>query len=181
MKSHSLYSINSKKVNMSRKEIILFLFSSFLFVNSLIAQSNNIVLRTNFDGQIVEGSIDSLIRKISEGKELRIGWQLDFDNDGKSDIEHWINASFISILNGHVFNQIQPIYRQVPKKEKPQVEIINSNMKWTGIIGTNSKLISRYIIPDLHLIEDEAIRERFEKIAEIKERIVATVWVLKDK
>ena len=78
-------------------------------------------------------------------------------------MEHWIDASFISVLNGHVFNQIQPIYRQIPKQEIPQIQIINSNMQWAGIIGTNGKLISRYIIPDLHLIKEEAIRKKLEK------------------
>ena len=160
---------------------ILSMILSFTSLNTAIGQSNKVVLKTNFEGEVIEGSIDRLINKIQEGYELRIGWQLDFDQDGQSDLEHWIDANFISILNGHVFNQIEPIYQQIPKKEIPQVQIVNSSMKWTGVIGTNGKLISRYIIPDLHLIEDEAIRERFEKIAEIKERIVATVWVLKDK
>jgi len=109
---------------------------------------------------VIEGSIDRLINKIQEGYELRIGWQLDFDQDGQSDLEHWIDANFISILNGHVFNQIEPIYQQIPKKEIPQVQIVNSSMKCS--------------------IEDKNIREIFEKRAEIKERTVATIWVIKE-
>lgn len=53
-------------------------------------------------------------------------------------------------------------------------------MQWTGIIGTNGKLISRYIIPDLLLIENEEVRERMEKTAAIKERMVATIWVVRE-
>jgi len=68
----------------------------------------------------------------------------------------------------------------MPKKEIPQIMISKSNIKWTGIIGTNGKLISRYIISDLHLIEDEEMRESFEKRAEVKERMVATIWVIKE-
>jgi len=153
---------------------------SFTIVNTAIGQSNEVVLKTNFEGEVVEGSIDRLITKIQEGYELKIGWQLDFDQDGKSDLEHWIDANFISILNGHVFNQLEPIYQQIPKKDIPQVQIVNSSIKWTGIIGTNGKLISRYIIPNLYSIEDKNIREIFEKKAEINERIVATIWVIKE-
>ena len=161
------------------KIICIVVVISFVSVNLLIAQSSGVLLKTNFTGQVTEGTIDNLISEIRKGKEIRIGWQLDFDNDGNVDIEHWIDANFISILNGHVFNQIEPIYRQIPKKELPQVEITKSNIQWMGIIGTNGKLISRYIIPDLHLIEDEAMREKLEKRTKVKERLVATIWVLK--
>lgn len=150
----------------------------FLMSNVLISQNSNVILKTDFKGEIVFGSIDSLISKLQEGKNLKIGWQLDFDDDGKSDLDHWIDAEFISILNGHVFNQISPIYRQMPKKEIPQVEIIESDMQWTAIIGTNGKLISRYIIPDIDLIEDENVRNQLEQVCQIKERIVATIWVI---
>ncbi len=163
-----------------KKIFVLLIFMSFTNLNTAIGQSNKVVLKTNFEGQVIEGSIDRLINKIHEGYELRIGWQLDFDQDGQSDLEHWIDANFISILNGHVFNQIEPIYQQIPKKEIPQVQIVNSSMKWTGVIGTNGKLISRYIIPNLYSIEDKNIREIFEKRAEIKERTVATIWVIKE-
>lgn len=162
---------------MNRLILIIGIFAGMS--NMLLAQTNNIVLKTNFDGEVVSGSIDSLISEIQKGKELRIGYQLDFDKDGKSDIEHWIDADFISILNGHVFNQIEPIYRQIPKKEIPQIQILSSEMQWTGIIGTNGKLISRYIIPNVDLIEDENVRSRMEKTTEVKERMVATIWTIK--
>ncbi len=130
------------------KLLTLIYFFLITIAQFTTAQTSNIVLKTNFEGTIEAGSIDTLITKLQEGKSLRIGWQLDFNNDGESDLEHWIDADFISILNGHVFNQIKPIYRQVPKKEIPQVQILNATVQWTGIIGTNGKLISRYIIPD---------------------------------
>lgn len=166
------------------KKILLIIALSIVSSNFIQAQTNTVVLKTDFEGQVEYGSIESLIAKIQEGKELRIGWHLDFDKDGKSDLTHWIDADFISVLNGHVFNQIAPIYRQLPKKDIPQVEIINSSMQWTGIIGTNGKLISRYIIPDLHILEaqteDELLKAQLAKQTEVNERIVATVWVIKE-
>ena len=128
---------------MKKNTIFTIIIFSLATINLIVAQDSDFVLQTNFEGQVVSGSIDDLIAKISQGKAVRIGWQLDLDKDGNADLEHWIDADFISVLNGHVFNQIQPIYRQVPKKEIPQVDIINSSMQWTGIIGTNGKLISR--------------------------------------
>ncbi|MEM9919671.1 MAG: hypothetical protein AAF990_16360 [Bacteroidota bacterium] len=164
---------------MSKKSIYTLIVVSVININALIAQTNKILLRTDFTGQVTEGAIDSLISEIKKGKEIRIGWQLDFDDDGHPDIEHWVDANFISILNGHVFNQITPIYRQIPKRALPQINITQSNTQWTGIIGTNGKLISRYIIPDLHLIKEEAVREKLEKRTKVKERLVATIWAIK--
>lgn len=165
---------------MKSKNLATLFFLILISINWLSAQKSKVVLKTNFKGEVEFGSIDRLISKIAEGKEVRIGWQLDFNDDGKSDLEHWIDGDFITMLNGHVFNQIEPIYRQVPKADIPQVKIINSSMQWTGIIGTNGKLISRYIIPDLFLIENEDVRERMEKTAAIKERMVATIWVVRE-
>lgn len=161
-------------------KVLLFIAFLFLLLNLMMAQNSTIVLKTNFEGKVEYGAIDSLISKIGEGAEVRIGWQLDFDSDGKSDLEHWIDAQFISVLNGHVFNQIEPIYRQIPNDDIPQILIINSNMKWTAIIGTNGKMLSRYIIPDLELIEDENIRAQMKKRTEIRESIVATIWAIKE-
>lgn len=162
------------------KQVILITGFLLALSNWVTAQTNKVMLKTNFSGKVEYGSIDSLISKIQEGKALRIGWQLDFDENGESDLEHWIDADFISILNGHVFNQITPVYRQIPESNIPQMQIINSSIKWTGIIGTNGKLLNRYIVPDIHLIEDESVRKQLEKRAKIKEWTVATIWVIKE-
>jgi len=144
----------------------------------LSGQNENIVLKTDFEGKVVEGSIDKLITEIQNGKSVRVGWQLDFDNDKVADLEHWIDANFLSILNGHVFNQIEPIYKQLPKADIPQVEIIPSDMQWTAIIGTNGKLISRYVIPNMDQFEDDKLWEKLQEMTAIKERMVATIWVI---
>ncbi|MEO1714037.1 MAG: hypothetical protein AAFU60_11960 [Bacteroidota bacterium] len=136
-----------------------------------------VVLKTDAQGQVVEGSIETLIEQIQQGKSVRVAWSHDLNKDGEPDLHHWIDAEFISILDGHVFNQITPIYRQIPKLDESQVKISNSNTQWTGIIGTNGKLISRYIIPELAQVEAEDMRAILQKQTEIKERIVPTVWV----
>jgi len=152
-------------------------FLVFLFVTNLsIGQNSNVLLKTNFEGKVVEGSIQNLIDNIRKGEKIRIGWGLDFNKDGKADLEHWIDANFLSILNGHVFNQIEPIYAQGPNMTLPQIEIGNSNMKWTAIVGTNGKLISRLIKPDLHKTTNEVQRKQMEMMVQINEEIVETIW-----
>jgi len=71
-------------------------------------------------------------------------------------LEHWIEGEFLTIMNGHGFNQIRPIYAKAPMAEIPQVELCNSPLQWTGIIGTNGKLKSSYIFPDIEKVEDDA-------------------------
>ena len=153
------------------------LFLSFLFITSFLqAQDSNLLLKTNAKGEVTEGAIDDLIRAIQLGTKIRVGWSLDSNKDGKPDITHWIDANFLTILSGHVFNQIEPIYKQVPKTQIPQVNIIPSTMMWTGIIGTNGILQSRYIVPELLDIEDETVYKQMEKKTIISERMVATIW-----
>lgn len=160
--------------------LILFIIIVGIFNNPIFGQSENIVLKTDINGEITFGSIESLIAHIQNGKSIRVGWQHDLDKDSMPDLEHWIDADFISVLNGHVFNQITPIYRQSPKMSIPQIQIIESSMMWTGVIGTNGLLMSRYIIPEMESIEDENIYNSMKKQTEIKERKVATIWAIKE-
>ncbi|MEO1518965.1 MAG: hypothetical protein AAFV95_28375 [Bacteroidota bacterium] len=160
---------------------IQLLFTAFLVLANLhMLQAQTIVLKTDAEGKVVQGAIDSLIAQIHKGKNLRVGWQLDLDKDGNPDLEHWVEAEFISILNGHVFNQIAPIYRQSPKMDIPQIQISNSKTQWTAVIGTNGKLISRYIIPDVELVEDERMKKVLEQQTTPRERTVPTIWVVSE-
>ena len=168
------------KVKNHRNKLSLLYFLIFLFAISTnigFAQNSEILLKTDFEGKVIEGSIEKLIENIRAGEKIRVGWNLDFNNDAKSDLEHWIDANFISILNGHVFNQIEPIYAQGPNFDLPQIEIGNSNIKWTAIIGTNGKLISRFVNPDLDKITDETQRKQMEMMSKINEELVETIWV----
>ncbi len=145
-----------------------------------LGQQSRVLLKTGTKGEVITGFIERLITTIQEGKAIRIGWQFDFDDDGAPNLEHWIDANFLSILNGHVFNQIEPIYGQLPMEEIPQIQIKASKLKWTAVIGSNGKLMSRYIYADVNDVEDNSERKYLEGLLEVSERIVPTIWVLKE-
>jgi len=107
-----------------------------------------IVLETDFDGNVVKGSKENLIEEIRNGNVVRVGYQLDFNDDKKPDFDHWLEAEFITILKNDVFTQIRNINAQIPKMDIPQIDIIPSNLMWTAILGTNGKLINRYVYPE---------------------------------
>jgi len=146
---------------------------------SKLQPNTNLLLKTDSQGKISYGTIETLTKQIQAGAAIRVGWEFDINNDGIPEVEHWVDAAFLTIMNGHIFNQIQPIYQQIPKADIPQIEIAASSVMWTGVIGTNGKLLSRFIIPDLDKIEDENVRTAYAKHAEIKETIVPTMWTKK--
>lgn len=136
----------------------------------------NILLKTDTTGKVIYGSIEALIKEIQAGTGIRVAWEFDIDNDGLPEVEHWVDANFLTIMNGHVFNQIQPIYQQIPKFDIPQIAIVASSVMWSAVVGTNGKLLSRFIIPDLDKIEDENVRATYAKHAEVTETLTATTW-----
>ena len=128
------------------KFILTLLIASFSLLCA--AQSYEIVLASDFDGNVAEGSKEDLIRFIREGKPVRVGYQLDFDDDKVADFDHWVEATFITILKNEVFTQIDPIFMQGPNMDLPQIEIFPNPTQWTAVIGTNSKLLNRFILND---------------------------------
>lgn len=154
--------------------------SLFLIGSTLYGQQTRTLLKTNTEGEITEGSVDILIEEINKGKKVRVGWQLDFNDDKEADLQHWIDANYITIIGGHVFNQVDPIYTQLPYTDIPQVSMMRSDWKWTAIIGTNGILQSRFIIPGIMDLEDEKEQQRLLKKSEIREKKVATSWVIMD-
>lgn len=166
---------------------ILFIISLTFWCNSLFAQSNfQIIVATDFDGQVVAGSIDSLIKEIRRGKPVRVGWQLDFNKDKEADFDHWVDAEFITILGGHVFTQIETIFAQGPNIEVPQVEIFPSPDQWTAVIGTNGKLLNRFISEgtpkiasiDGKEVDEEMIKKQIAAMKKVSTWKVATFWAV---
>lgn len=166
------------------KNILCFLIILLPF-SCLVGQNFEIVLETDFDGNVVNGSKEKLIEEIRKGKPVRIGYQLDFNEDKVPDFDHWLDAEFITILKNDVFTQIKNINLQVPKMDIPQIDIIPNNTMWTAILGTNSLLINRYVFPELEYETDPdgnpIMTEQLEKDLARRETStwkVATFWAI---
>ncbi len=165
---------------MNKLVLILLLFS----ISFVSAQQSKIVLKTNFQGDITQGSIEDLISKIQEGHTLRLGWSLDFDNDNIPDLEHWVEAEFITIMNGHVYNQIKTIHQQMPLPAN--VELSSNGNTWQAIISTKGVMQHQYSFetpPQIGGVNGKEIseaqqKEILENLLKIQEDKVATVWAL---
>ena len=171
------------------KFILTLLIASFSLLCT--AQTYDIVLATDFDGNVTEGSKENLIKYIREGKPVRVGYQLDFDDDKVADFDHWVEATFITILKNEVFTQIDPIYMQGPDLDIPQILIYPSPTQWTAVLGTNGKLLNRFILnedlvaklkADTSLEESEKesqialLEESQEAMKKVETWQVATFW-----
>lgn len=173
---------------MRNLKFTFFFLISFSYV--LTAQTHfQIVCETDFDGQVVSGSKATLIEEIRKGKPVRIGWQLDFNEDKVADFDHWMDAEFITILGEDVFTQIRNINVQALDLETPQIDIIPVSTMWTGVLGTNSILKNRFVYSkDLEFETDEEgnpiMTDEVEKDLarrEVQSWKVATFWAVPKK
>lgn len=158
------------------------------FVLSVSVQAfgqHKIVLSTNFDGEVLSGSKDLLIEEIRKGKAVRVGYQLDFDEDKIADFDHWVSAEFITIINDEVFTQIRNINLQIPDVELSKLDIIPANTMWTAILGTDGLLKNRFVyekfVPEKDEdgipIMDKKMEKELKK-REVKIWKVATFWAV---
>jgi len=146
------------------------------------AQTSKVVLKTDFDGAVTEGSIDELIKNIQEGATIRLGWQIDFNQDTITDIEHWVTAEFLTIMNGHVYNQVNTINQQSPMPDN--VGLTSVGNSWRAIISTKGIMQHLYDFKELPKIggmNGEEISEKQQKeiidnLLKMQEDKVATTW-----
>jgi len=92
------------------------------------------------DGTVSRGSKDRLRRAVHDGQAIRIGWSLDTDGDGRTDLSPWTGADFLTDFEGEVFAQIDDIQRQAPTRAETRVRMPAGRQRWSGILGTNGVL-----------------------------------------
>lgn len=100
------------------------------------------LLTVNVDGVVEAGSKIALQQAVMQGHSLRVGWRLD-DQQGDPVMIHWADAGFLSLFEGEVFAQMQPIHRQVPQRGHARINLSSELQHWTGLIGTNGLLVNR--------------------------------------
>ncbi|MEL7198764.1 MAG: hypothetical protein AAGL10_10660 [Pseudomonadota bacterium] len=98
---------------------------------------------TDLDGNPTHGSKDALVSAVNKGRSIRIGWGLDFDGDGQSELTHWADAQFLSVWEGEVFAQVAAIHTQRPRRGKADITLSDPFVEWRGSIGTTGKLEGR--------------------------------------
>mgnify|MGYP001796492818 CR=1 FL=1 len=90
-----------------------------------------IAYRNDGDGATLDGSKTELINAVRKGYPIRIGW-------GGSRVEHFADASFLTIFEGEVFAQIHTIVGQQPLISGDSVKIrFRMQNHWTKLAGTN--------------------------------------------
>lgn len=95
---------------------------------------------TDFNSRDLEGSRTALLEAVERGDPVRVGWQLDFDGDGKPDLSHWANADFLSVWEGEVFAQVSAIHRQRPSRQGAGMTLPQGYSEWRGMLGSDGSL-----------------------------------------
>lgn len=128
-----------------------------------------VVCEVDKDGKVVSGSIDELVKQIQQGNTVRIGWVM--GKGKKHEMWHWADASFITILKGHVFAQIRGIFAQAtdPISETPSVFLHSEKPNsWVAVFGTTGVMRQKFM-------EKEELTKAYKEMGltdkEIKEQL----------
>jgi hypothetical protein len=103
-----------------------------------------VLFETGFDKRTVRGTKSALIAAVERGEPIRIGWFLDFNNDGTADLSHWADAQFLSVFEGEVFAQLGAIMEQSPVRGRATVRLGIFAREWRGLLGSNGSLQGRF-------------------------------------
>ncbi len=95
---------------------------------------------TGFDGEPLGGSKQALIDAVQRGEPIRVGWDIDFDDDGAADLSHWTDASYLSIWEGEVFTQVDAIHRQRPVRGEGDMRLPDDYSEWRASLGTTGEM-----------------------------------------
>lgn len=158
------------------KYLLVIVLLGYSFDNNLcFAQTThtNVVCEIGEDGEVVSGSLDSLLMAVRNGKKIRVGWELDFNKSSSSIIEHWSDAGFLTIFDGHLFAQIESIFEQAPAPmNPPKIMFVDSKPDgWVGIISTTGILRSNY---------KGSSEKSIKEIMALTESKVRTKWAVLD-
>jgi len=158
--------------------IVLTLILSSASPTDAKRDSFTVLYEADANGKQIAGSLEALIDAIHNGNQVRVGWTLTFADPVSGDpieMEHWTEASFITILQGHVFAQVQSIYQQGPGiGDPPSVFLVNNQANgWVAILGTTGVMRQKYNESDMQI--PEAMRKEMETMR------VPTRWAVTTK
>lgn len=136
-------------MNNIRTFFFALLCAVFGSINMYAQNSYQVVCKIDSDGTVSRGSLEELVEFVRNGNPIRVGWELSFKTAGSQEVksfEHWTDAGFVTIINGHVFAQISSIYQQGPSfKDPPSVFLVDGKPNgWVAIIGTTGVLRQKF-------------------------------------
>lgn len=146
-----------------------------------IQSAYNIVYEADKDGNPLSGDLESLVQLVRSGNPIRVGWEMNLINptdDSSYVLEHWSDAGFISIHQGHVFAQIPSIYGQGSSAVQPEIDqdpsmflVNNKPHGWVAIVGTTGVLRQKMLRDERTIsfmkeagMTDEQIEEQLLKM-----------------
>ncbi len=135
---------------MRKHKNILSLFICLSITGLLFSQSGyDIIYEANREGQKMTGSLEALNEYVKGGAPLRVGWVLTFLHpltNEPTEMEHWADAGFITVLDGHVFAQVRSIYEQGPSFSEPPAVFLAKGKPngWVAILGTTGVMRQKY-------------------------------------
>lgn len=146
-----------------------------------IQSSYKVIYEADKDGNRTSGDLKELITLVRNGNPIRVGWEMELLNPTDQStyvLEHWSDAGFISIHQGHVFAQIPSIYGQGSSavqpefNQNPSMFLVNNKPNgWVAIVGTTGVLRQKMLRDERTIsymkeagMTDEQIEEQLLKM-----------------
>ncbi|MFY0603027.1 MAG: hypothetical protein JXQ93_03695 [Flavobacteriaceae bacterium] len=145
-----------------------------------------VVYSSDKNGKVTSGDIKTLIKEVKNGNPVRVGWSIFFKypKTGKVvEMQHWTDAGFVTVIDGHVFAQVNGIFKQGPQIEPtPSVHLVtNTPNSWVGVISTSGMIRQKYDMKDFKemLKSVGKTNEEIKKMIRKQEIInVPTKWAI---
>lgn len=98
-----------------------------------------LVFKNDEQGKVISGNKKELRDAVRKGYPIRVGWGSRRSIDTTKSVEHFANASFLTIANStEVFAQIDPIIGQNPNLDSDTLTInFRERYQWSLIVGSN--------------------------------------------
>jgi hypothetical protein len=164
---------------------IIYLILVLCFYNtqaqSPIESAYKVIYEADKDGNRISGNLETLVQLVRSGNPIRVGWEMELLNPTDEStyiLEHWSDAGFISIHQGHVFAQIPSIYGQGSSAVQPEFNqdpsmflVNNKAHGWVAIVGTTGLLRQKMLRDERSIsfmkesgMTDEQVEEQLLKM-----------------
>lgn len=101
------------------------------------------ILEIDAQGKIVRGSKADLREVALRGDALRVGWRFTYGQGPRDFLQHWADASFVTVFEDDVFAQVPMIHKQEPRRGKSHVVLPDSVEHWNASLGSNGLLVGK--------------------------------------